>query len=246
MDTYDLVNSQVFSPDDWLPFITALQTAQATNNGIVVSLTHTTVDNPKFGIIGGQTIKVLWIYNGRVINWESQMDAQMQDYLLPKDDPYNQAAYPKDGPFKMFPWYETKLDSIFAAQSNLLADLGGWLVYQHQDLFLDALGMTSDPTETDDPAENDDSSNSSSGGNGDNFVDSDAGVGTISAVALVVVMGVCFVLYRSFWSKDIISNSSLKESWLPRGSDVDVSKQGRGSTTELASSKNPMDKQNNV
>lgn len=229
MDTYDLVNSQVFADDEWLPFINAMQAAQATNNGIVVSLTHTTAANPRYGLQAGRTVKVLWVYNGRVINWENQLDAEMRGYLTPVDDPDNQANTVKTGPFANFPWYITKLDSIFTAQANLLADLGGWLVYQHQDLFLEALGMESEPT--DDP-----DTTSSSGDDDNGFVDSDAGIGTLTAVALVAVGLLCYVLYRcGFIGGGKAAGGSLQEPLSGEGAG-----KGRESVTELAGSKNPM------
>jgi hypothetical protein len=247
LDTYDLVNSQVFAADEWLPTITAMQAAQATNNGIVVSLTHTTAENARFGIEAGRTVKVLWVYNGRVINWENQLDAEMRLYLTPVEDPENQAKTVKTGPFKDFPWYTTKLDSIFFAQSNLLADLGGWLVYQHKELFMEALGLVEPVTVEPTSAPSESGSTSSGGGSDGDFADSTAGISVITVCVLVGVAVGGYFLYRDMNSKSSWG-ADLKESWLGGGGreSPGVVKEWpkpapRNSTTELISAeKNPM------
>lgn len=201
IDSFDLVNSQVFEPDEWLPFVTALQTALEVGNGCVVQQTHTTVANPKFGIQAGQKVKVLWIYLARATNWEAQLSPEMQELVLP-DDPSNQANSIDHGPYKDFPWYMTALDDIAYHRANLLADLCGWVVLQNQHLFRAALGMeanvidaptsqpTSMPTET--------QSGTSSSNDDDTFVTSDEGILTISLVAFVAIVAICVTVYCTY------------------------------------------------
>ncbi len=101
---YDLVNSQVFETNEFVPLAVALQKAQAEGNGLVVNMTHTTVDNYHYGVVGGRKVNVLWFYLGsRVINWEKQLSHDMQALVIPATDPYNQAVFIDYGPFKNFP-----------------------------------------------------------------------------------------------------------------------------------------------
>ena len=67
--SYDLPNSHVFSREEWLPFILAMQAAQTSGNGSVVFMNHTTVVNPKHGIQAGRVVQVMWIYLGKLLNF---------------------------------------------------------------------------------------------------------------------------------------------------------------------------------
>ena len=189
--SYDLNNSQVFAPEEWLPLVTAMQEAQAGGNGIVVHMNHTTVENRKFGLQAGNQVEVLWIYLNRVLNWEADLSADMQELVVPDSDPDNQASLVQHPPFRHFPNYPTTLSSESIAEVNLLADFAGWTVYQNQPLFRAALGLPSLPIETDDP----DSSNNNSKGSKDDdddesFAESVEGLAVIVVVSLVVVAAV--------------------------------------------------------
>jgi hypothetical protein len=141
--SYDLQHSHVFESSEWLPMITGLQEAQAIGKGAVISMTHTTVHNSHYGIPAGLKIKVVWIYLGRATQWEDQLNDEMKDLVIPKDDPENQANTIADGPFQSFPHYPSSVASQTPSKANLLADLAGWTIYQHQDLIREILGMES-------------------------------------------------------------------------------------------------------
>jgi len=194
--SFDLGHSQVFRADEWVSFAQALQTAQAAGNGVVVSLTHTTAHNPHYGVVGGRSVKVLWVYlASRVFNWEAQLPAQMQELLVPDEDPDNQAAFPQTGEFKDFPGYVTSLASDSVARCNLLADLAGWLVYQNLALFQEVMGVpVTEPTNQGDSSH-------------DTFETSAVGLSVIViggvGVILVAVAAMYFALLRR---KDAVTN----------------------------------------
>lgn len=192
--SFDLENSQVFDSDEWVPMAKALQAAQATGNGIVVSLNHTTVRNDKYGIQPGRLVNVIWVYLGRCFTWESELSEEMQDLVVPLNDPQNQASIKAIGPFASFPHYTTALAHTNIERANLLADLAGWTIYKNVDIFKAAFNVDSEPDDDDD----DKSSSNNHGGDDDkSFVDSTTGivVVVISAAAVAVVLAVSSILY---------------------------------------------------
>lgn len=74
-----------------------------------------------------------------------QLSSEMQQLVVPTNDPYNQANTVSDGPFKKFPHFDTTLASINFQQANLLADFAGWHIHQNQEKFRAALGILSLP-----------------------------------------------------------------------------------------------------
>lgn len=184
---YDLHHSHVFENDEWLPFITDLQAAQAGGDGLVISRIHTTVTNSKYGIEAGRKVKVVWSYLGRATNWESQLSDEMQALVVPVTDPSNQANTIAGGPFASFPHYSTALANINIEKANLLADFTGWVVYRNQNLYREALGL---PLVEDDTA--------SSEGSED---EEDFGVGLMAltgGMVLLVIVLLCIAVYY-FW-----------------------------------------------
>jgi hypothetical protein len=71
--SFDLANSQVFVESDWLPFVIAMQVAQASGEGNVITMKHTAAANAKFGLEGGRSVTVVWYYNGRALGWEAML-----------------------------------------------------------------------------------------------------------------------------------------------------------------------------
>lgn len=138
--SYDL-SSHVFPQEDWLPLITEMQAAQASGQGIVVAMNHTTISNRKYGISGGRSVAVVWVYLGRTTSWEVQLSDTMRQLVEPAEDPSNQANTISSGPFKKFPHYDTRLASIDFQQANLLADLCGWHIHNNQHIFKAAFGI---------------------------------------------------------------------------------------------------------
>ncbi|CAM9277883.1 unnamed protein product, partial [Ectocarpus fasciculatus] len=134
-DSFDLIGSQVFAYDEWVPLAQEMQRKQAEGKGIVVSTRHTTVANEKFGIEAGRTVDVVWVYLGRSTVWESQLSAEMQDLVIPENNPEDLASLRKNGPFDDFPHYTTTVASINEERANLLANLCGWLIKEHSATF---------------------------------------------------------------------------------------------------------------
>jgi hypothetical protein len=176
----DVYGAQVFEYDEWLPLVVAMQTAQASGDGIVVLMNHTTVSNPKYGIEGGRTVTVLWHYLGRALNWEAQLTAEMKELVVPTTDPYNQANTIDHGPFKGFPHFPTTLAYENIRQSNLLSNFEGWIVQQNEELFKQALGLSHVV---------DDDASARGGGDDDNddFVNSTLGVIVFVVIGVLVV-----------------------------------------------------------
>jgi hypothetical protein len=81
------------------------------------------------------TFDVTFGYLCRLPRWEEQLSAQMQKLVVPSEDAEDLSMDIKHGPFAKFPHYPTKGGGIPADQANLLADLTGWSVLQHEDLF---------------------------------------------------------------------------------------------------------------
>jgi hypothetical protein len=214
---YDLPNSHIFAEDEWLPFITRLQAAQASGNGMVISMTHTTVTNSKYGIEAGRKVKVVWAYLGRATTWESQLNDQMQSLVVPATDPENQANTIEDGPFVSFPQYGTAVANVDIEKANLLADFTGWMVYQNQNIFRDALDLPLIPDDED--------STQSSEDDDDSFLSSAAGIATLCAAAAVggAVLAAGVYLYRSRAGMSTRSGSS-------EGGSEGGSGSGRGSS----------------
>jgi len=190
--SYDLKNSHVFENSEWIPFITSLQAAQARGNGNIISMTHTTVRNVKYGIPAGMKVKVVWIYLGRSLNWEQQLNDEMKAKVIPEEDPYNQANTIKTGPFRSFPHYQTAIASINPERANLLADLVGWTIYQNQNLFREALGME---ILTDSPTPSPTAYSKSGSTDKNSFASSSSGIATfviISVVGLGIILGTIY------------------------------------------------------
>jgi hypothetical protein len=185
--SYDLPNSHVFEDTEWLPFITALQVAQASGSGNVISMTHTTVANVKYGIEAGRKVKVVWAYLGRALGWESLLNDEMKALVVPQSDSYNQANTIAAGPFASFPNYPTALANIGVEQANLLSDFTGWMVYQNQNIFRDALGLPLVPDDSGSLSEDDDGA----------FLGSIGGIVTLSCVTVLIAIVLLLYCYRS-------------------------------------------------
>jgi hypothetical protein len=185
LTSYDLNNSQVFGSEQWLPFATGLQDAQAVGNGNVLSMQHTTVKNEKYGIEAGMEVTVVWFYLGRCLQWESQLSDEMRNLVVPEEDPENQASLRRLGPFTKFPHYTTAVASLSNEEANLLADLTGWTLYKHEALLRDVFAESS-------PSE-------SSGGN-ESFIETTTGQIALAFIIFggILILVVFFFLYRKY------------------------------------------------
>jgi len=87
-----------------------------------------TVDNVVAGIAGGRQVTVVWVYNNRVNQWQTQIT----DQGLIADLNSGQAGSPS-GPLANFPHYDTGLQIYLLPEAvNMLAQLSAWNVQQVQ------------------------------------------------------------------------------------------------------------------
>jgi hypothetical protein len=131
--SFEVEKNQVFPTADWVPVVTAMQKAQQAGNGIFASFNLTTVENSWWGVPAGLTFDVTFGYLGRLSQWEDKLSRGMQELVVP--DTTDLSVDINHGPFRSFPHYATKGGGVNAEQANLLADLTGWSVLQHEDLF---------------------------------------------------------------------------------------------------------------
>ncbi|HET7434334.1 MAG TPA: hypothetical protein VFN10_06425 [Thermoanaerobaculia bacterium] len=129
--------NQVFNTSDYATLVAALQTQKNAGEAMIVSMTHDIVQNNWWGIPGGGSIEILWVYLDRVKAWEDQLtDDYIKAQLLLADAGL--------GDFPHFPNYATvdedkispdSLTELSARQVNLLADLTCWVVSNYSSTF---------------------------------------------------------------------------------------------------------------
>lgn len=133
--SFEMEKDQVFATSDYSRVIIGLQTAQQVGDGIFASFNLTTVENSWWGIPAGLTFEVTFSYLGRLPRWEALLSPEMHKLAVPSENAQDLSVDVDSGPFKNFPHFNTKGGGIDAAKANLLADLTGWSVLQHEDLF---------------------------------------------------------------------------------------------------------------
>lgn len=184
-DSFDLNNSQVFVKEDWLPFVTALQAAQASGNGNVITFNHRTAANAKWGLKGGYNVTVVWYYNGRALGWEALLNDEMRALVQPATDPADQANVVDSGTFKDFPAYPTLLSTVSLNRSNLLADFTGWNVLNNAQQYIDAMNNAEPGVST------------SSDDDDENFISSVGGVLLFSCLIAMAIVAVIAWKYKA-------------------------------------------------
>jgi hypothetical protein len=139
--SWDLTKNQVFSEHDWPDVAAQFQEAEGNGRGIVVSTTHTTVENVWWGVPPGLTVNITWVLLGRAAAWEAQLTETMHDLVVPTGTAAAQdpSQTIDAGPFERFPNYATTAASLNVERANLLADFTGWTVKEHKDVFRRAI-----------------------------------------------------------------------------------------------------------
>ncbi len=115
-------NSQVFESSGLAEVIQGLWAASgsgATTGSAIYKQTLEVQENAWFGVRGGRTVSVLWVYPNRARSWFSQLSSEVQALLAPFDDPTT-------GDY--FPHYNTLETDLTATQINLLASFTAWMV----------------------------------------------------------------------------------------------------------------------
>ncbi|RYG99274.1 hypothetical protein EON65_50430 [archaeon] len=139
--SFEYEKNQVFSTSDYAKVVSALQAAQAEGKGIVATFNLTTVENLWWGVRGGMQVQITFSYLGRLSQWESQLQPEMYNVLVPKDNASDLSQDVQDGPYKKFPHYATVGGDIDADNANVLADLTAWQTLQHADQFRSTLSF---------------------------------------------------------------------------------------------------------
>ena len=129
---YDYSRNQIFNKEDFAPFVSGLQAAQATGKGAVYKMKLKTVENKWWGIKAGQEVELMMFYLSRAFVWESALPKDLYHLMVPKDGQEDVTQGVKHGPFKHFPYYPTKGGTLDSQQSNALAALESWVVKQYQ------------------------------------------------------------------------------------------------------------------
>jgi hypothetical protein len=115
-------NSQVFPADAFADLVRGLWQASGsgTNQKPAVFAQSLAVQtNDWFGVTGGRTVTVLWVYTARVRDWFDALAPEVQALLGAFDDPKS---------FHAFPHYPTFDTDLSATEVNLLSSLTAWTV----------------------------------------------------------------------------------------------------------------------
>jgi hypothetical protein len=128
--------NQVFPTADYAAVINGLKAARQAGQGMVYQATHVLQENPYWGLPGGATVEVMYVYLDKVDLWRNQITDKVVRAELDLGDV---------GMFPHFPSYKTIDENIVptigedirppwgiteltAQQVNLLADLTCWVV----------------------------------------------------------------------------------------------------------------------
>jgi len=113
-------NSQVFPSDAFQDLYQGLWTASGSGSysaPAIYKQTLTTVQNDWFGVGGGRSVTVIWVYLEFVESWYNAIT-----------DPLVRARVDALKLFSSFPHYSTLKTELDAAEINLLANLTAWVV----------------------------------------------------------------------------------------------------------------------
>jgi len=139
----DYSADQVFATADFVPFAQQLQAAQMRGGGVVVTTTHVTVANVRWGLPAGIVANVTWVYLSRAGAWEQRLRPEVARMVVP---PPHRSPTPLDygetvntGEFRDFPNYPTDSLDFSPGQANMLADLTGWTVKHNAAEFAHAI-----------------------------------------------------------------------------------------------------------
>lgn len=134
----DFTKNQVFDSASFGGVVSALQAALASGKGAVATTPLTTVENQWWGVQGGVSVNITWVYLTRVSGWEAELgDQAVKKAVQPSSHPEDPTKLATSGPFKNFPYFGDV--DITSSQANLLADMAGWVIGANRDLFQEAL-----------------------------------------------------------------------------------------------------------
>lgn len=122
-------DNQVFPQSDWQTLVSSMQALKNGGQAIVQSSSHQLQRNDWWGLAGGSTVNVLWVYLDTVKDWQGAIKS---DEVRIELDLGNHGI----GSFPHFPNYRTidenlpvwSLVKLTRSQVNLLSDLTCWVV----------------------------------------------------------------------------------------------------------------------
>ncbi len=115
-------NSQVFPADAFAELVRGLWQASGSGTNQKPALFTQELEvqeNVWFGVAGGRTVTVLWVYTARVRDFYDALSPQVQGLMGAFDDPSS---------FHAFPHYPTFDTALSPTEVNLLASLAAWTV----------------------------------------------------------------------------------------------------------------------
>ena len=125
--------NQVFRPGDFVTVVRALQAARSAGGPVVAVTELELLDNAWWGIEGGRTVRIAWLYLERSPDFEALVPADVAKQIERGNS--NLPALAK-GPLRDFPNYATAnqngpdLTQLTDAQARLLSDYTCWSVMQ--------------------------------------------------------------------------------------------------------------------
>lgn len=131
-------NNQVFPTEEFADLVIALQAAKIAEDPLIAVREHRVLDNAWWGIRGGRTVRVAWVYLDRVPRFEALLPSRTAAYI-------GLGNTISTGPFQEFPNYETIGANLFSitrlnpGQVRLLTNLCSWMVLDQRKVFEDLL-----------------------------------------------------------------------------------------------------------
>ena len=128
-----LQNNTVFSPAEYAAVVSQLRAAHRTGRPLIAVQEHQVLRNDWWGIAGGWRMQIMWVYLGRVPQWEAQLDASVQEAIK------NGNRKIKTGPCQHFPNYKTAAENGLHIteqtpyQARLMSDLTCWIITSQAD-----------------------------------------------------------------------------------------------------------------
>jgi len=135
----DFSHDQVFRKRDFPRVVSALQEAQKEGRGAVAGVDLVTVENRWWGVPAGRKVHIVFVYLGRVYEWESLLEPDVADWVAPQRLKHKPHLLPKEGVFKDFPHFSTTKLRLEPALANALADMSAWVVKRNIKLFKRAI-----------------------------------------------------------------------------------------------------------
>ena len=95
-----------------------------------------TVANAWWGIPAGHKVRVLFVYLGRVYEWENRLaDERVVRAVAPHRGLENPGVLPSNGTFRGFPHPSITQLHLQPGMANMLADLAWWVVTHNAQVF---------------------------------------------------------------------------------------------------------------